>query len=57
MHEFERHIEHSELLETTLNNRAVNKLKSIEEEVEKKIILITMFIMQLLTMLFINLVN
>ena len=39
MHEFERHIEHSELLESTLNNRAVNKLGSIEEEVERKIII------------------
>jgi len=39
MHEFERHIEHSDLLESTLNNRAVNKTESIEDEVERKIII------------------
>lgn len=38
MHEFERHIEHSELLDSTLNNRAFNKAISVEEEVENKVI-------------------
>ncbi len=37
MHEFERHIEHSELLDSTLNIRAVNKEESVEEQVEMKI--------------------
>lgn len=37
MHEYERHIEHSELCDITLNRRAKNISITIEEEVEKKI--------------------
>ena len=38
MHEYERHIEHSEVFEYTLNNRAVDKPVGIEEQVENKLI-------------------
>ena len=38
MHEYERHIEHSEVYEETLNKRILNKPISLEEEVEKKIL-------------------
>jgi len=38
MHEYERHIEHSDLCESTLNRRAINKSVSVEDEVEQKII-------------------
>ena len=34
MHEYERHIEHSELTDITLNRRAKNKSITIEEEIE-----------------------
>ena len=37
MHEYERHIEHSELTDITLNRRAKNKAIIVEEEVEHKI--------------------
>lgn len=37
MNEFDNHIEHSELLESTLHKRAVNNYESVEEEVEKKL--------------------
>lgn len=38
MHEYERHIEHNEIFEYTLNNRAVDKPVGIEEQVENKFI-------------------
>ena len=38
MHQFERHIEHSELFEGTLNERAVDKPLAVEEIVENTII-------------------
>ena len=38
MHEYERHIEHSELYEETLNKRILDKPISLEEEVEKNIL-------------------
>ena len=38
MHKFERHIEHSELYEGTLNERAVDKPISLEDIVENTII-------------------
>ena len=38
MHKFERHIEHSELYEGTLNERAVDKPISLEDVVENTII-------------------
>lgn len=38
MHEFERHIEHSELIDETLNKRAINKGETVEEQVEKNIL-------------------
>ena len=38
MHKYERHIEHSEIYENSLNNRAVDKPVSLEQEVENKII-------------------
>lgn len=38
MHEYERHREHSELYEETLNKRILDKPISLEEEVEKKIL-------------------
>lgn len=38
MHEYERHIEHNEVFEYTLNNRAVDKPVGIEEQVENKFI-------------------
>lgn len=37
MHKYERHIEHSEIYENTLNSRAVDKPTSLEQEVENKI--------------------
>ncbi len=37
MNEFDNHIEHSELLESTLHKRAINLNESIEEIVENKI--------------------
>lgn len=37
MHEYERHIEHSEVYENTLNKRAINNQKSVEQIVEEKI--------------------
>lgn len=37
MHEYERHIEHSELCDITLNRRAKNTMITVEEEVEHKI--------------------
>lgn len=37
MHEYERHIEHSELFESTLTSKAVNKEISIEDQVEEKL--------------------
>ena len=37
MHKYERHIEHSEIYENTLNSRAVDKPVSLEQEVENKI--------------------
>lgn len=36
MHKYERHIEHSEIYENTLNSRAVDKPTSLEQEVENK---------------------
>ena len=36
MHKYERHIEHSEIYENTLNSRAVDKPVSLEQEVENK---------------------
>ena len=39
MHEYERHIEHSELTDITLNRRAKNKSITIEEEIENKIVI------------------
>lgn len=38
MHQFERHIEHSELFEGTLNERAVDKPLALEDIVENTII-------------------
>ena len=38
MHEYERHIEHSEVYENTLNKRAINLQKSVEQIVEENII-------------------
>ena len=38
IHKFRRHIEHSELFDATLYNRAIYKPKSVETEVEKIII-------------------
>ena len=38
MHKFERHIEHSELYEGTLNERAVDKPISLEDIVENTIV-------------------
>ena len=38
MHEYERHIEHNEVFEYTLNSRAVDKPVGIEEQVEKKFV-------------------
>lgn len=37
MHKYDRHIEHSELYDETLNKRALNKQTSIEEIVETKL--------------------
>lgn len=37
MHKYERHIEHSEIYENTLNSKAVDKPTSLEQEVENKI--------------------
>lgn len=39
MHEYERHIEHSELTDITLNRRAKNKSITIEDEIENKIVI------------------
>lgn len=39
MHEYERHIEHSELTDITLHRRAKNKSITIEEEIENKIVI------------------
>lgn len=39
MHEYERHIEHSELTDITLNRRAKNKSITIEEEIENRIVI------------------
>lgn len=36
MHEFERHIEHSEVFEENLNKRAMDKPMSLEDEVIRK---------------------
>lgn len=38
IHKIQRHIEHSEIYEETLNRRMVNKSRSVEEEVERKIL-------------------
>lgn len=38
LHEYERHIEHSEIYEGNLNKRAFNKQKSVEDIVEQNII-------------------
>lgn len=38
LHEFERHIEHSEIYENNLNQRAFTKQKSVEDIVEENII-------------------
>lgn len=38
MHKLDRHIEHSEVFEETLNKRAINRQVSIEEIVENKIL-------------------
>ena len=38
IHKYQRHIEHSEVYEDTLNARAINKIMSVEEIVENKII-------------------
>lgn len=38
MHEYERHIEHSEVYEETLNRRILDKPISLEEEVEKNLL-------------------
>ena len=38
MNEYDRHIEHSELLESTLNNRAVNKPINMEEIIINKLL-------------------
>lgn len=37
MHKYERHIEHSEIYENTLNSRAVDKPVGLEQEVENEI--------------------
>ena len=37
IHKFRKHIEHSELLEGTLNKRAIHKQVSVDEQVEKLI--------------------
>ena len=37
MHKYDRHIEHSELYDETLNKRAFNKQTSIEEIIETKL--------------------
>lgn len=39
IHKYRRHIEHSEIYEDTLNARALNKTLSVDEIVEKKIII------------------
>ena len=39
MHEYERHIEHSELYENTLNNRILDKSVSLENVVEMNMLL------------------
>ena len=39
MHEYERHIEHSELYESTLNNRILDKPVSLENVVEMNMLL------------------
>ena len=38
MHEYDRHIEHSELLDSTLYKRSINDKYNLEEDVEDKII-------------------
>ena len=38
MNEYDRHIEHSVLLDSTLYNKSINKEYNLEEEVERKII-------------------
>lgn len=39
MHKFDKHIEHSEMFESTLNRRMVNPTISFEEIVEKKLLI------------------
>ena len=41
MHKYERHIEHSEVYEETIYSRSINKQTSLEEEVEKQVLYIT----------------
>lgn len=39
MHKYDKHIEHSELLEATLYHRMTNDIYTFEEEIEKKILI------------------
>jgi len=39
IHKYRKHIEHSELLEETLEHRMINKPISLEDEVEEKILI------------------
>ena len=39
IHKYQRHIEHSEIYEDTLNSRAIKKSLGVDEIVEKKIII------------------
>lgn len=39
MHEYERHIEHSEIYEETLNNRMLDKPISLEEKIDKQLLI------------------
>lgn len=38
LNEYDRHIEHSEVYEHTLNKRAINKQKAVDEEVEMNVL-------------------
>ena len=39
MHEYERHIEHSEVYEETLNSRMLDKPISLEEKIDKQLLI------------------
>lgn len=39
LNEYDNHIEHSEMYESTLNKRSINKAISLEEMVERKLVL------------------